>query len=52
MSICRLAWENFILEVHTSTELQPSITAKQNRCGVYFSIMHPMKVVTFINVVK
>ena len=36
--------KNVILEVHISTECQPSIIAEQNRCGVYFSILHPTKV--------
>jgi len=27
-----------------STDLKPSLTAKQNDCVVYFSPMHPLKV--------
>jgi len=36
--------KNIILEVRISTEFQLSIIAEQNRCGVYFSIVHPTKV--------
>jgi len=36
--------KNVILEVRISTEFQLSIIAEQNRCGIYFSIVHPIKV--------
>jgi len=32
------------MTAHLSTDLKPSLTAKQNDCVVYFSPMHTMKV--------
>jgi hypothetical protein len=44
IALCGLTRDTVILRVHIFTELKPSLTAKQNRCGIYFSIMQSRKV--------
>ena len=39
-----LSWETVILRVHLLTELKPSLTAKENGCELFFSIMQSTKV--------